>query len=65
MKHSKTDVSSKRNDHIPFEELKCAYCGKIFIPTFHYRFVDKKKRFYCKWTCYNHRAEKYPEESKE
>ena len=43
--------------------VKCKKCGKEFIPTPLYVFKDGAK-YYCKWTCFNHRNDK-PEEVKE
>lgn len=40
-----------------FRLVKCKKCGKEFAPTAQYRFKDGAK-FYCKWTCYNHRNDK-------
>ena len=34
--------------------VKCKKCGREFVPAPMHRFkVDGK--YYCKWTCYNHR----------
>ena len=38
-------------------EVKCEKCGKVFFPTPQHIFKDGKK-YYCKWTCYNHRNDK-------
>jgi predicted nucleic acid-binding Zn-ribbon protein len=38
--------------------LKCAKCGKLFIPAPEHIFKAGSKtgtNYYCKWTCYNHR----------
>ena len=35
----------------------CRKCGKEFVPAPEHRFVDSFGRYYCKWTCYNHRDE--------
>ncbi len=35
-------------------EKRCKKCGKTFIPAYYHIFKDGK-RFYCSWTCYNHR----------
>lgn len=42
--------------------VKCAKCGREFVPAPMHRFVIERKhgettrkRWYCKWTCYNHR----------
>lgn len=51
----------KENHYI--RTVKCAKCGKVFVPApFHVYRVESK--YYCKWTCYNHRNDK-PEEVKE
>ena len=38
-------------------EVHCARCGKLFVLQPYHRFKDKGK-YYCKWTCYNHRNDK-------
>lgn len=35
----------------------CAKCGREFIPAPQHVF-KKNGRYYCKWTCYNHRNDK-------
>jgi RNase P subunit RPR2 len=40
----------------------CEKCGKELFPTFNYRFKDGGK-YYCKWTCYNHRNDHTKEET--
>lgn len=35
----------------------CRKCGKEFIPAPMHIFKDNGK-YYCKWTCYNHRNDK-------
>lgn len=35
-------------------EVKCEKCGRIFCPTTYHIFKVGRK-YYCKWTCYNHR----------
>lgn len=40
----------------PFEK-KCAKCGKNFVAAPYHRFKEHGK-WYCKWTCYNHRKDK-------
>ena len=40
----------------------CAKCGKEFLPA-PYHVFKYNKRYYCKWTCYNHRKDKTKEES--
>ena len=41
---------------LPIERV-CAKCGKKFIPAIYHRFVTyyPVKKYFCKWTCYNHR----------
>lgn len=46
------------NDIIP--EKKCAKCGKNFIVA-PYHVFHKNKKYYCSWTCYNHRNDKTEE----
>lgn len=36
------------------KEKKCAKCGKSFIVAIEHRYRQGRK-FYCSWTCYNHR----------
>ncbi len=36
------------------KEEKCAKCGKNFIVAIEHRFKEGGK-YYCTWTCYNHR----------
>lgn len=41
------------------KERKCGKCGKVFIPTYRYAYVDiGRRRWYCSWTCFNHRKDK-------
>lgn len=40
----------------------CEKCGKEFFPTPYHRFRDGGK-YYCKWTCYNHRNDSTKEET--
>lgn len=42
-------------------EKKCAKCGKMFIPAPQHVFKEYGK-YYCKWTCYNHRKDKEDKE---
>lgn len=42
-------------------EQKCAKCGKEFISA-PYHIYKKGDKWYCSWTCYNHRND--PKESK-
>ena len=39
------------------KEKKCKKCGKKFIPAIYHIFREGTK-FYCSWTCYNHRHDK-------
>ena len=39
-----------------FEEKKCAKCGKLFISA-PYHIYKKNSKWYCSWTCYNHRLD--------
>ena len=43
-----------------FITKKCRKCGKIFIPAPMHRYRDghEQGRWYCTWTCYNHRNDK-------
>lgn len=56
-------MSQKNNDnYYPFRTVACAKCGQTFIPApMHIYRVGTK--YYCKWTCYNHRNDKSKEES--
>ena len=40
----------------------CAKCGKEFVPAPEHVFKCYRK-YYCKWTCYNHRNDKTKEET--
>ena len=40
-----------------FKEVTCAKCGKRFIPARFHVFKHGSK-YYCKWTCFNHRDDK-------
>lgn len=42
----------------------CPKCGKEFVPAPFHVYKDGSK-YYCKWTCFNHRNDKAPEEVKE
>jgi hypothetical protein len=42
---------------INYHERKCAKCGKLFIAAPFHVFRANSK-WYCKWTCYNHRNDK-------
>ena len=46
-------------------EEVCAKCGKKFIvaPQHVFKVCDKKKKtkYYCSWSCYNHRNDKEKE----
>lgn len=45
-------------------EKKCAKCGKVFIvaPQHVFKVYDKEHtKYYCSWTCYNHRNDKEKE----
>lgn len=42
------------NFNILIKEKKCAKCGKNFIVAIEHRYKEHGK-FYCSWTCYNHR----------
>jgi hypothetical protein len=51
------------NEKKYMRSAKCKKCGKEFIPAPYHIYRDGSK-YYCKWTCYNHRNDK-PEEVKE
>ena len=36
------------------KQAECAKCGKTFTPAPYHVFKSNNK-YYCKWTCYNHR----------
>lgn len=46
-----------------FETKKCAKCGKKFYPAPQHVFKENSK-WYCTWTCYNHRKDKKKKEKK-
>ena len=46
-----------------FDERKCEKCGKLFIPQPLHRFREHGK-YYCKWTCWNHRKDKEDKEKR-
>lgn len=45
---------TKINISTPFRTVICEKCGKEFIPAPQHIFKSNGK-YYCKWTCYNHR----------
>lgn len=52
----------KKNSWIePYIEKKCARCGRVFIPAPKHIYKapgkDGRLKFYCCWTCYNHRKD--------
>ena len=49
--------SSKPSLSIILPEKKCRKCKKLFIPAPLHIYKDKSK-WYCSWTCYNHRNDK-------
>ena len=51
----KTDLET-RADYV-ISEKKCAKCGKTFIAQYGHIFKEHGK-WYCTWTCYNHRKDK-------
>ena len=47
----------KQNENIGYIRLvECKKCGREFVPAPLHRFKVGGK-YYCKWTCYNHRAD--------
>lgn len=42
------------------KEKKCSKCGKNFVVAIEHRYKEGSK-FYCSWTCYNHRHDKKQE----
>lgn len=52
-----------------WRELKCAKCGKIFIPVSYHRFKTNGgkggMKYYCCWTCYAHRKDKDAKDTEE
>ena len=46
---------------IPFRTAICGKCGREFIPAPQHVFKANGK-YYCKWTCYNHRKDNTKEE---
>lgn len=45
---------------IGIKTVICKKCGREFIPAPMHIFKDRHK-YYCKWTCYNHRNDKTEE----
>ena len=45
----------------PFRTVACERCGQMFIPAPQHIFKVGSK-YYCKWTCYNHRNDKIKED---
>ena len=43
------------------KEKKCKKCGKNFVVAIEHRYKDGSK-YYCSWTCYNHRNDKEEEQ---
>lgn len=43
-----------------FRTVVCKKCGQVFIPAPMHIYKDGN-RYYCKWTCYNHRNDKTEE----
>lgn len=39
---------------------KCNKCGKTFYPAPYHIYCERGK-YYCSWTCYNHRKDKTTE----
>lgn len=56
-------AKSKGNNYF-LPERKCPVCGKKFLVQPYHRFKCGGK-YYCKWTCYNHRNDKKAKEKKE
>ena len=52
----------KGDRHYP-SERKCAKCGKNFIVQPYHRYIANDK-YYCTWTCFNHRNDKKEKEKK-
>lgn len=47
----------KGSPRVCIREMTCKRCGKNFVPAVEHKFkVDTK--YYCSWTCYNHRNDK-------
>ena len=47
----------KQNENIGYIKLVvCKKCGREFVPAPMHRFKEGGK-YYCKWTCYNHRRD--------
>lgn len=44
----------KSGDESYLTEKKCAKCGKTFIAA-PYHVYKTNRKWYCSWTCYNHR----------
>lgn len=51
------------NNYTCFKMVKCKRCGKEFLPAPLHVYKDGSK-YYCTWTCYNHRKDKPPEVKK-
>lgn len=48
------------NESTIFRTVICAKCGREFIPAPQHIFKAGGK-YYCKWTCYNHRHDEQKE----
>ena len=44
----------------PLKERVCPKCGKTFIPPYNHVFMERGRtwKWYCSWTCWNHRKDK-------
>jgi hypothetical protein len=47
-------MAKRTKDAVFLTEKRCAKCGKTFIAA-PYHIYKKGVKWYCSWTCYNHR----------
>lgn len=58
------NAKSKWGNGVGIPEKKCRRCGRNFVPAPEHRFKEQiggTLRYYCSWTCYNHRKDKTEE----
>lgn len=48
--------------YTPFRTVVCEKCGQVFIPAAMHIYKTKGK-YYCKWSCYNHRNDNTKEKT--
>lgn len=45
----------KDNSPEPWVERTCEKCGKSFIPATYHQYKVGYRKYFCSWSCYNHR----------